>query len=40
MLESIIDGKCQIGVVLIRRRRTRDIDFATVRKRQMDVDLP
>jgi len=40
MRESIIDGECQIGVVVICRRCTRDINFATVRKRQMGVDLP
>src|SRR6516164_6247287 len=39
VLEGIIDGELQIGMALVRRRRTRDIDFATVRKRQMNVHL-
>jgi hypothetical protein len=38
-LEGIIDGKWQIGVALIGLRGARNIDLATVRKRQTDIDL-
>jgi hypothetical protein len=37
--EGIINGESQIGMALVRRWRTRDIDLASFRKRQMNFDL-
>ena len=37
--ERIVDGERQVRIALIRLRRTGDIDFTPVGKREPDVDL-